>query len=131
MKTTALVFLMLMFLFTPNSFADDQNETAVLDAVGTIGYRDDFYFTVVLKTDFSPEGDLEIGFKKTEELQLPPMVNWAQITPGLAVRVTYEEIRSPERAKVGNQVSQWNEVLDRRAIKLVIGQKPQRKALAS
>jgi len=128
-----LILLGGIFAIPPQSLwaAEFENSLVVEDAVGTIGYRDNHYFTVVLKPDFSPEGEVEIGFFKTDELQLPPMVSWSEITPGLAVRVSYEELRSSEKARMKGVESQWTAVLERKAIKLVIGQKPQRKVLAS
>ena len=131
MKIPVFLFVILMMNSSPNGFADVQNEVITQDAVGTIGYVDDFYFTLVLKTDFSPIGQDEIGFAKTEDLQLPPMHNWSEVTPGLAVRVTYEETRSTEMATVNGVETQRAAVLGRKAVKLVIGQKLKRKGLVS
>jgi len=131
MKTPVLFFIILIMISSNHCFADIQNEVITQDAVGTIGYVDNFYFTVVLKTDFGSTGEDEIGFAKTEDLQLPPMHHWRDVTPGLAVRVTYEETRSTERSTVDGVETQLAAVLERKAVKLAIGQKLKRKGLVS
>lgn len=130
-RTSAIILLLIFLLPLPHGFSELQNEIVTQDVTGTIGYRDDVYFTVVIKTDFGQEGHAEMGFARTDDLQLPSMVSWDEITEGLAVRVTYEEVLSPHMARTGGLETSSPAVLERRAIKLVIGQKLKRKVLAS
>jgi len=133
LRHSKTVFVLLLCALMPQGslLAELQNSIVTKDAVGTIGYLDQYYFTVILKTNFTKEGDEEIGFFITDTLQLPPMLSWGEIKSGMAVRVSYEEVRSPEKAKVSGVESQWTSVLERKAIRLVIGQKLKRKALVS
>jgi hypothetical protein len=131
LKIAAAILFLSLFIPSKLCQADFQSEIVTLDPLVTIGYKDELYFTVILKTDFSTLGDEEIGFAKTEDLQLAPMQSWDDITPGLAVRVTYEEVRSSQRARESGVETQRAAVLERKAVKLVIGQKLKRKTLAS
>ena len=103
-----------------------------MDAVGTIGYLDDTYFTLVTKPDYSKVGESEMGFDRTDALEVPHSQKWEDIHPGTAVRVTYEEVRLKEETAFDKEVGFARQtVFERRAIRLVIGQKETKKPLVS